>query len=114
MSENDCVFCQIVRGEIDSEVVHEEEEVLAFQDVGGQAPVHVLVIPKQHIWSLAEIGSVSDGVAKRLFEVAHEVAKKMDVAESGYAFRINNGPDSGQEVFHLHGHVMGGRKLEMP
>ncbi len=114
MSENDCVFCQIVRGEMDSEVVHDEEEVLAFQDIGGQAPVHVLVIPKQHISSLAEIGDVSDGVAKRLLEVAHEVAKKMDVAESGYAFRINNGPDSGQEVFHLHAHVMGGRKLEMP
>lgn len=115
MSEDGgCVFCKIVSGEMESEVVHDEEGVLAFQDIGGQAPTHVLVIPKQHVSSLAEIGQLPDGVAKRLFEVAQTVAEGEGVAESGYAFRINNGPDSGQEVFHLHAHVMGGRKLGMP
>lgn len=114
MSENDCVFCKIVRGEMEAEVVHDEEELLAFEDISGKAPVHVLVVPKEHVSSLEEVGKLPDAVAKRLFEVAQEVARKMDVAESGYAFRINNGPDAGQEVFHLHAHVMGGERLGMP
>jgi histidine triad (HIT) family protein len=114
VSEDDCVFCKIVRGEMESEVVHDEEEVLAFEDISGQAPVHVLVVPKEHVSSLAEVGKLSDAVTKRLFEVAREVAEKMDIAESGYVLRINNGPDAGQEVFHLHAHVMGGERLGMP
>ena len=114
MSENDCIFCKIVRGEMESEVVHDEEGVLAFRDISGKAPVHVLVIPKEHISSLAEMRRLPDAVAKRIFEVAQEVAQKMGVGDSGYAFRINNGPDAGQEVFHLHAHVMGGKRLGMP
>ena len=114
MSANDCTFCKIVRGEMESDVVHDEEEVLAFRDISGKAPVHVLVIPKEHISSLAEVSKVSDAVTKRIFEVAQEVAERMNVADSGYAFRINNGPDAGQEVSHLHVHVMGGRRLGMP
>lgn len=114
MSENDCIFCKIARGEMESEVVHDEEGVLAFRDISGKAPVHVLVIPKEHVSSLAEIRKLPEVVAKRIFEVAQEVAEKMDVADSGYAFRINNGPDAGQEVFHLHAHVMGGKRLGMP
>lgn len=114
MSENDCIFCKIVSGEVESEVVHDEEEILAFKDMYAKAPVHVLVIPKQHVSSLEEVEKLPDGVAKRIFEVAQEVAEKMDIAESGYAFRINNGPDARQEVFHLHAHVMGGRKMGMP
>ena len=114
MSESDCIFCKIARGEMDAEVVHEEESVVAFEDIGAKAPVHVLVIPKEHVSSMAEMGRLPDGVTKRLFEVAQAVAEKKGVAESGYAFRINNGPDSGQEVFHLHAHVMGGRRLSMP
>jgi histidine triad (HIT) family protein len=114
MSEDDCVFCKIVRGEMESEVVHDEEEVMAFKDVSGKAPVHVLVVPKEHVSSLAEIGRSPDAVAKRLFEVAHQVAQEMGVADSGYVFRINNGSDAGQEVFHLHAHVMGGKKMGMP
>jgi len=114
MSENDCIFCKIARGEMDAQVLHEDEDVVAFEDKDGKAPVHVLVIPKRHVPSMAELGRLSDGATKRLFEVAQAVAEKKGVAESGYAFRINNGPDSGQEVFHLHAHVMGGRKLSMP
>ena len=114
MSESDCIFCKIARGEMDAEILHEEEGVVAFEDINGKAPVHALVIPRQHVSSIAELGRLPDGVAKRLFEVAQAVAEKEGVAESGYAFRINNGPDSGQEVFHLHAHVMGGRRLSMP
>ncbi len=112
--EQDCIFCKIAAGEIEAEMVHEEEDVVAFKDINGQAPVHVLVIPRQHVPNLEAIGQLPDAVAKRLFEVSSEVAEKLGVDESGYAVRINNGPDAGQEVFHLHLHVMGGRKMGMP
>ena len=114
MSEADCIFCRIVRGEIDAEVVHDEDDVLAFEDINSKAPVHVLVIPRQHVANLEEIGALSDTVVKRLFEVASTVAGKLGVTDGGYAVRINNGRDAGQEVFHLHLHVMGGKRLGMP
>ncbi len=114
MSEADCIFCRIVRGEIDAEVVYDEDDVLAFEDINSKAPVHVLVIPRQHVANLEEIGALSDTVVKRLFEVASTVAGKLGVTDGGYAVRINNGRDAGQEVFHLHLHVMGGKRLRMP
>jgi histidine triad (HIT) family protein len=114
MSEDDCIFCKIVSGDMESEVVHDEDVVLAFKDMSAKTPAHVLVVPKEHVSSLEEIGKLPDDVTKRIFEVAQEVAEKMDVAESGYVFRINNGRDAGQEVFHLHAHVMGGRRMRMP
>ncbi len=114
MSDGNCVFCKIVAGEVEADVVCDQDEVLAFRDINGRSPVHVLVIPKAHVSSLAEIGSLPDGVTKRLFEVAQQVAEVEGIATSGYAFRINNGPDAGQEVFHLHAHVMGGERVRMP
>jgi histidine triad (HIT) family protein len=114
VSEADCIFCRIVRGEIDTEVVYDEDDVLAFEDINSKAPVHVLVIPRQHVANLEEIGALSDTVVKRLFEVASTVAGKLGVTDGGYAVRINNGRDAGQEVFHLHLHVMGGKRLGMP
>ena len=114
MSEADCIFCRIARGEIDAEVVHDEDDVLAFEDMNSKAPVHVLVIPRQHVANLEEIGALPDAVVKRLFVVASTVAEKLGVTEGGYAVMINNGRDAGQEVFHFHLHVMGGRRLGMP
>ena len=114
MSEADCIFCRIVRGEIDAEVVHDEDDVLVFRDINSKAPVHVLVIPKEHVANLEEIGALPDAVVKRLFEVASAVAEKLGVTEDGYAVRINNGRDAGQEVFHFHLHIMGGKRLGMP
>ena len=114
VSEADCIFCKIAAGEIDAEVVHDEDDVLAFKDINSKAPVHLLVIPKQHVASLDEIGELPAAVVKRLFEVSSAVAGKFGIAQSGYAVRVNNGPDARQEVFHLHLHVMGGRKLGMP
>src|SRR4051794_8305598 len=114
VSEDDCNFCKIVNGDTDAEVVHDEDGVLAFKDMSAKTPAHVLDIPKEHVSSLEEVGKLPDGVVKRIFEVAQQVAEKMDVAESGYVFRINNGRDAGQEVFHLHAHVMGGRRMGMP
>ncbi len=114
MSGPDCIFCEIARGKIDAEVVHDEEEVLAFKDIQGRAPVHILVIPRQHVASLEEVTQLPESVVRRLFEVSSMMAEKLGVAESGYAVRINNGPDAGQEVFHLHLHVLGGKRLGMP
>jgi histidine triad (HIT) family protein len=114
VDERDCIFCKIARGEIEAEVVHDEDDVLAFKDINGRAPVHVLVIPRQHVASLEEIRDLPEPVARRLFEVSSEVADKFGVGESGYAIRINTGPDAGQEVFHLHLHVLGGQKIGMP
>lgn len=110
----ECVFCGIVAGDVEAEVVHEEDGVLAFKDVNGRAPVHVLVVPKQHVGSLDEVGCLPEGVAGRLLAVAGEVAGRLGVDESGYAVRINNGPDAGQEVPHLHLHVLGGQRIGMP
>ena len=114
MSESDCIFCRIARGEIDAELVYAEDDVLAFRDINSKAPVHLLVIPRQHVANLEEVGELPDGVVKRLFEVSSAVAEEAGITESGYAVRVNNGPDAQQEVFHLHLHVMGGRKLGMP
>jgi histidine triad (HIT) family protein len=114
VSEAECVFCRIVRGEIEAEVVYDEDDVLAFEDIDSKAPVHVLIIPRQHVANLEEIGALPDTVVKRLFEVASTVAEKLGVRDGGYAVMINNGRDAGQEVFHLHLHVMGGRRLGMP
>jgi histidine triad (HIT) family protein len=114
VSEADCIFCKIARGELDTQIVHDEDDVLAFEDINSKAPVHVLVVPKQHVANLEEIGALPDAVVKRLFEVSSAVAEKRGVTEGGYAIRINNGRDAGQEVFHFHLHVMGGKKLGMP
>lgn len=109
-----CIFCKIAGGEMEAKVVHEEEDVIAFEDINARKPVHVLVVPKQHISSLAEIGALPEAVAWRLFGVAHAVAEKTGVDVSGYAVRINNGRDAGQEVPHLHMHVLGGEWIRMP
>ena len=114
MSDPDCIFCKIARGEIDAEVVHDEDEVLAFKDIQGRAPVHVLVIPRQHVASLEGVTQLPESVARRLLGVSSVVAQKLGVGQSGYAVRINNGSDAGLEVFHLHLHVLGGKRLGMP
>ncbi|MDQ3862963.1 MAG: HIT domain-containing protein, partial [Actinomycetota bacterium] len=89
MSEADCIFCRIARGEVEAEVLHDEDEVLAFRDINSQAPVHLLVIPKQHVANLEEIGELPDGVVKRLFEVSSSVAEEAGVTEGGYTVRVN-------------------------
>lgn len=114
MTESDCVFCKIAGGELEANILHQEEGVLAFEDINGLAPVHALVIPRRHIENLEEIDALSGDVSGRLFAAVSEVAKKLGVAESGYAVRISNGPDAGQEIPHLRLHVIGGQRIEMP
>jgi histidine triad (HIT) family protein len=104
----DCIFCKIVRGEIPSKKVYEDELVIAFHDIRGVAPVHVLVIPKLHVASLAECGVEHQATLGRMLAVAPQIARDLG-ATDGFRTIINTGRDGRQEVYHLHMHVIGGR-----
>lgn len=107
----DCIFCKIVQGEIPSSKVYEDDRVLVFKDINPQAPVHLLVIPKRHIADLNQLTPADGDLAAHLISVVQQAAREAGVAESGYRLITNTGPDSGQVVFHLHFHILGGRKL---
>ena len=107
----DCIFCQIASGKIPSDVVHQDETVIAFRDIKPQAPVHILVIPKRHIPSLAQLTEDELPVITHMVEVANQLAKREGIADRGYRLAINCGPEGGQLVPHLHLHLLGGRKL---
>jgi len=111
---NDCLFCRIVRGEVPSDRVHEDETVIAFRDIAPRAPTHVLVIPREHIESAADLGEAHGPLLGRLFEVAAEVARREGIEPRGYRIVTNVGPDAGQSVPHLHLHVLGGRPMTWP
>jgi histidine triad (HIT) family protein len=108
---DNCIFCKIVRGEIPSERVLEDENVIAIRDINPSAPVHVLVIPRRHVESMAHLADGDVDLAGRLLLRARDVAKKEGVAESGYRTVINTGKEGGMTVPHLHVHVIGGRQL---
>ena len=107
----DCIFCRIISGEIPSDIVYQDEEVLAFRDINPQAPVHILVIPKRHIPSLDQLTEDDLPLVGRMVAVATRLAKEEGIAESGYRLVINCGREGGQVVPHLHLHVIGGRML---
>ena len=111
----DCIFCKIANKEIPSNVVYEDDSVLAFNDLEPQAPVHVLVIPKAHFDSVSALGKEGKEVAGHIVaEVIPEIAKKLGILESGFRVVANTGADGGQTVMHLHFHVLGGRSLQWP
>lgn len=110
----DCIFCKIGAGQIPAGVVFQDEEVMAFEDLRPQAPVHVLIIPKRHIGGLNEAGSNDRMLLGRLLEVANLVAQRKRVADTGYRVVTNIGPNAGQSVFHLHIHLLGGRGMAWP
>ena len=105
-----CLFCKIIAGEIPSTKVYEDETVLAFRDIAPQAPTHILVIPKAHIGSVAEISPENSAVVAHIFEVIAAIAKAENL-ENGYRVVSNCGEDAGQTVHHLHFHILGGQKL---
>lgn len=107
----DCIFCKIVQGEIPAERVLEDERFLAINDIHPKAPVHVLVLPKDHLGSLDQIDQWSPERGHALLEFIVAVAGKLGVRESGYRLVSNVGPDAGQEVDHLHVHLLGGERL---
>ena len=107
-----CLFCRIANGEIPTKFVAETDEAVAFRDIDPKAPVHVLVIPRQHLTSLAT--AEDDELLGQLLGLAARVARAEGISESGYRVVANTGPDGGQSVDHLHFHVMGGRQLTWP
>lgn len=109
----DCIFCKIAAGEIPSTKVYEDESVVAFNDLDPQAPVHVLIIPKEHIASAAEINEENSSVVAHIFEVAAKIAKEKGL-DDGYRIVNNCGESAGQSVKHLHFHLMGGRDFGWP
>lgn len=110
----ECLFCRIASGEIPAERVAEGEHWIAFHDVSPQAPVHVLVIPKAHIESVAELDGESMNVAGELLVGAAEVARSLGVSDDGYRLVTNRGTRAGQSVFHLHIHLLAGRDMAWP
>jgi histidine triad (HIT) family protein len=106
-----CLFCRIVSGEIPAKVIHETGRTLAFRDINPKTPVHVLVIPRDHHEDVAALAAADPALAAEVLQAAADVAVAEGVAESGYRLLFNTGPDSGQEVFHVHAHVLGGRPL---
>ncbi|RKN86965.1 histidine triad nucleotide-binding protein [Paenibacillus ginsengarvi] len=107
----DCIFCKIVKGEIPSRKVFENDRVLAFHDIQPAAPVHALVIPKKHIASMNEAEEEDQEVLGELLLTAKQVARELGIADSGYRLINNVGADGGQVVYHIHVHVLGGDKL---
>jgi histidine triad (HIT) family protein len=109
----DCVFCKIAAGEIPSTAVYQDELAYAFGDINPKAPVHVLIIPREHIGSLAEAGTEKRGLLGHLMEMAGKIARQKGLAK-GYRVVVNTGEDGGQTVDHLHLHLMGGRQMTWP
>lgn len=107
----DCLFCKIVKGEVPCNKVYEDEEILAFHDIDPAAPIHILVIPKKHITSLAHLEKEDEALVGRIYGVINQIAEKQGFKENGYRVIVNCGKDGGQEVMHLHFHILGGKKL---
>lgn len=107
---NDCLFCKIVKGEIPPKKVYEDEGILAFYDVNPRAPVHVLFIPKEHFESLREVREEHENLLGSMLLKIAETARNLKIDKSGYKVLISTGKEAGQEIFHLHMHLMGGWK----
>lgn len=110
----DCLFCKIIRGEIPSNKVYEDDDVFAFEDINPAAPTHVLIIPKKHLKSIGDALPEDTALLGKLLLKANEIAASLGLAEEGYRYVVNTGQNGGQTVFHLHLHILGGRALGWP
>jgi histidine triad (HIT) family protein len=110
----DCIFCKIIAGQIKASVVYENQYVVAFRDINPQAPVHILVVPRKHIERLSEFSEADLPLITEIHRAALDIAKKENLADSGFRLVANNGKNAGQTVDHLHYHVMGGRTFKWP
>ena len=109
---SDCLFCKIIAGDIPSTKVYEDDRILAFRDIAPQAPTHILVIPKTHIASVADVTAENSGVVAHIFEIIPKIAAAEGL-ENGYRVVSNCGADAGQTVQHLHFHILGGKQLAL-
>ncbi|MEK6645218.1 MAG: histidine triad nucleotide-binding protein [Candidatus Firestonebacteria bacterium] len=110
----DCIFCKIAKKEIKSKIVYSDEEIVAFEDVNPQAPIHILIIPRKHIPKILDIDETDKNILFRLIAIANKLANDNKIAESGFRLVLNCNSDAGQTVFHIHLHLLGGRKFSWP
>lgn len=110
----DCIFCKIIKGDIPSKKIYEDDNVIAFYDISPEAPVHFLVIPKEHIQSANEINEQNSQIIAQIYLVINKLVNKLGISETGYRVINNCGIDGGQTVSHIHFHVLGGRNLQWP
>jgi histidine triad (HIT) family protein len=111
---SDCIFCKIAGGEIKSDKVHEDDSFLAFRDIQPQAPTHIVVIPKKHVPTMNELTESDSELLSGLLLACQKIAKDEKLSERGYRIVINCNKDGGQLVFHLHAHLLGGRRMSWP
>ena len=107
----DCIFCKIITGQISSEMIYQDDEIVAFPDIKPAAPVHILIVPKKHITSVADVAVDDYHLVGRMIGVANQIAREQGIGENGYRLVFNCGKDGGVGVDHLHLHILGGRKL---
>jgi histidine triad (HIT) family protein len=112
--DNTCIFCQIISGDRPGEIVYQDDRVIAFLDIHPVAPAHILIVPRAHIPSVNELREGDEPLIGHLFTVARQLAVEKGIDRSGYRLILNTGPDSGQAVFHLHLHLIGGRQMRFP
>lgn len=114
MENNDCLFCKIVNREIPSSIVYQDHDVVAFNDINPQAPVHIVIVPRVHIERISEVGEGQIGFVGRMILVANKIAQDKDIVEPGYRLIINNNAGAGQSIYHIHLHLLGGRRFSWP
>lgn len=114
MSDQNCLFCRIGRTEVPAGIVYQDDLVLAFRDINPKAPTHLLIIPRQHIDSAADLAESDAPMLGRMFSVAANLARDAGIAERGFRLVTNSGPAAGQSVDHLHFHLLGGRTMSWP
>ncbi len=110
----DCLFCKIREREIPADIVFEDDDVLAFNDVNSQAPIHILIIPKQHISTVNDVDTGDEPIMGKLFSVAKTIANQQGISEDGYRLVVNCNEKAGQTVFHIHMHLLAGRAMTWP
>ena len=114
VSGDNCIFCKIAAKKISAKLIYEDDEIVAFDDIKPQAPVHIVIIPKRHIEKLTDMSAQDAGIFAKMAAAANIIAKEKRVDSSGYRLVANCNKDAGQEVFHIHMHLLGGRKLSWP
>ncbi len=110
----DCIFCKIIKGEIPAKLIYQDDDIVAFRDINPQAPTHVLIIPKKHIERISDITEQDANLIGKLVLVGKKIAQDEGITDSGFRLVFNNNKDAGQAVFHIHLHLLGGRKFSWP
>lgn len=111
---NDCLFCKIIAGKVPANIVYEDSEAIAFEDISPQAPLHILLVPKKHIATSLDITGEDESLIGHLFRIAGRIARERGIAQRGFRLLMNTNAEAGQSVYHIHLHLLGGRQMHWP